>query len=258
MIKAIKTIFEYRQLIFALMVRGFKEKYKNSFLGIFWSLLNPLLNVLIFAFIFTVIIKIGIKNYPLYLLCTIFPWNFFHTALTNSVVSILEDVYFVKNTSFPNEAIPLAVVIVNFINFLIDLLILFCILLLLGKSINALWLYVPFLLIIEFFLVLGLSVLSAGLYVIFRDLNFILNLILRLFFYFIPVIYTIEFVPRNLRFIYQLNPLAVIIDGFAKVLFYGVAPDLKWTIFAFLEVIVIFLISFKIFQRIKKIIPERL
>ena len=130
MIQAIKDLIKYRELLLALLIRGFKAKYKNSFLGIFWSLLNPLLNVLIFAFIFTVIIKIDIKNYPLYLLCTIFPWNFFNSALINSVVSIVEDSHFVKNTSFPIEMLPLAVVIVNLVNFLIELSILIVILLL--------------------------------------------------------------------------------------------------------------------------------
>src|SRR3989338_2128064 len=113
MIREIKDIFKFKELILALLIRGFKAKYKNSFLGIFWSLFNPLLNVLIFTFIFTVIIKIGIKDYPFYLLCAIFPWNFFNSALINSVVSIVEDAQFVKNTFFPTEIIPLAVVLVN-------------------------------------------------------------------------------------------------------------------------------------------------
>lgn len=258
MIKAIKNLIKFRGLLFALLIRGFKSKYKNSYLGIFWSLLNPLLNVLIFAFIFTVIIKIDIKNYPLYLLCAIFPWNFFHSALTNSVLSIVEDTHFVKNTSFPTELIPLSVVIVNLMNFLIDLFILILVLFLFGKGFSAVWLYIPFLVIMEFFMISGLSILSAGAFVVFRDLNFILNLFLRLFFYFVPVIYTIEFVPKNLLFIYLLNPLAVVIDSFAKILFYGIAPDLRWLLFATLETLVIFILCLAIFQKIRRIIPERL
>ncbi len=258
MIREIKDIFAYRQLLFALFIRGFKARYKNSFLGIFWSLLNPLLNVLILAFIFRIIIKIDIENYPLYLLCTIFPWNFFNSALINSVVSIVEDHHFVKNAFFPTELIPLAVTIVNFINFLIDLSILLLVMFFLGKGISMLWLYIPFLVIIEFILTCGLAVILAGIYVIFRDLSFMVNLSLKLFFYFIPVIYSIEFVPLDLRFVYKLNPLAIVIDGFAKVLFYGITPDFHWLMVAFLESAIIFILSFSIFQRIKRFIPERL
>ncbi len=255
---SLTRLIKFRGLILALIIRGFKEKYENSFLGIFWSLLNPLLNVLIFAFIFSVIIKINIKDYPLYLLSTMFAWNFFNTSLINSVVSIVEDNHFVKNTPFPNEIIPLAVVVVNLVNFFIDLLILFLVLFLLGKGFKAAYFYVPFLVLIEFILVCGLSILSSGIYVIFRDINFILNLFLRLFFYFLPVIYTIGFVPSSLRFFYLLNPLAVIIDSFARILFYGIAPDFKWLLFAFLESIIIFILCWGVFQRLRKIIPERL
>jgi len=256
MLKQIKNIFEFRELLFALLIRGFKAKYKNSFLGILWSLLNPLLNVLIFGFIFTVIIKMDIKNYPLYLLCTIFPWNFFNSTLINSVVSIVEDSHFVKNISFPTEVIPLAVAIVNLINFLVDLSILVLLLFLFGKGFSINWFYLFFLVIIEFILVCGLSIFLSGIYVVFRDLNFILNVFLRLFFYFVPVIYTLEFVPKNLRFVYFLNPLAVIIDGFSKVLFYGTAPDLRWLTISSLEVVVIFILCFAIFQRGRRIMPE--
>ncbi|OGX16116.1 MAG: hypothetical protein A2166_00030 [Omnitrophica WOR_2 bacterium RBG_13_41_10] len=258
MVQEIKNLFKFRELILALLIRGFKAKYKNSFLGIFWSLLNPLLNVLIFTFIFTVIIKINIKSYPLYLLCTIFPWNFFNSALINSIVSIVEDDHFVKNTFFPYEVIPLAVVITNFINFLIDLLILIPVLLLFGRGISIVWFYIPLLIFIGFILTCGLSILAAGIYVTFRDLNFILNFSLRLFFYFVPVIYTLDFIPQKLRSIYLCNPLAAVIDGFAKVLFYGRAPDLKWLGLATLESIIIFTLCFYAFQKIKKALPEQL
>ncbi|TBR15060.1 ABC transporter permease [bacterium] len=258
MFKQIRNILKFRELIFAMLVRGFKAKYKNSFLGIFWSFLNPLANVLIFAFIFTAIIKINIKDYPLYLLCTILPWTFFNSALINSVVSIFEDSHFVKNTPFPLEVIPLAVVIVNLVNFIIDLIILMIILLLLGKGINPLWAYLPFLVFIEFILVCGLSIFLAASYVIFRDLNFILNLVLRLFFYFVPVLYTLEFVPLNLRSFYLLNPLSVIIDSYAKVFLYGAKPDNNLLFLSFIQSVLIFIICYALFNKARKSIPERL
>ncbi len=150
------------------------------------------------------------------------------------------------------------IVTANFINFLIDLSILLLVMFFLGKGISMLWLYIPFLVIIEFILTCGLAVILAGIYVIFRDLSFMVNLSLKLFFYFIPVIYSIEFVPLDLRFVYKLNPLAIVIDGFAKVLFYGITPDFHWLMVAFLESAIIFILSFSIFQRIKRFIPERL
>lgn len=258
MIRAIKNLFRYRGLILALLVRGFKSKYKNSFLGIFWSLLNPLLNVLIFTFIFTVIIKIDIKNYPLYILCVIFSWNFFSSTLINSVLSIVEDEHLVRNIYFPIEVIPLSVVIVNLINFLIDLLILILALFFFGIGFKPAWFYLPLLILIELLLISGLSILVSSLYVIFRDINFILNVALKLFFYFVPVIYTLEFVPDGLRHIYLLNPLAVVVDGFAKVLYWGKAPDSGWLMLAALETSLIFILCFKFFHRVKRILPERL
>ena len=236
MLNQLKNIYRFRWLVYAFLVRGFKIKYKNSFLGIFWSLLNPLFNVLIFSFVFTVIFKIGIKDYPLYLLCAVFPWNFFNSALTNSVVSIVEDSSFVKNTNFPLEIIPLAVAAVNFVNFLIELAVLLVFLFFLGRwPQGVLWFYLPVLAFTEFILVSALAVFSAGLFVIFRDLNFILNFFLRLFFYFVPVAYTLEFVPHQWRSLYLLNPLAVIIDGFSRVFFFNRAPDISRMAMALFE-----------------------
>ena len=259
MLKQIKNIFHCRWLVYAFLVRGFKAKYKNSFLGILWSLLNPLFNVLIFSFVFTVIFKIGIKDYPLYLLCAVFPWNFFNSALTNSVVSIVEDSSFVKNAHFPLEVIPLAVVAVSFVNFLIELAVLLVFLFFLGRwPQGALWLYLPVLAFAELMLVSALAVLSAGMFVIFRDLNFILNFFLRLFFYFVPVVYTMELVPRKWNFIYLLNPLAVIIDGFTRIFFFNTPPDISRMAVALAEAGAIFIFCFWAFNKTRMAIPERL
>jgi ABC-type polysaccharide/polyol phosphate export permease len=154
--------------------------------------------------------------------------------------------------------IPLAVVLVNLANFIIDLLFIAPVLILFGKGFGLSWLYLPVLIICEFLLVSGIAVAASGLYVIFRDLNFILNLFLRLFFYFVPVIYSLELVPRSWRFIYLLNPLAVLIDGFNRVLFYGLAPDMKWLGLASLESLGIFILGSWLFSKIKRSIPERL
>jgi lipopolysaccharide transport system permease protein len=247
----------YRWLFFALLVRGFKAKYKNSFLGIFWSLLNPLLNVAVFAVIFTFILKLPIKDYPLYLLCAIFPWNFFNAALTNSAVSIVEDAHFVKNTAFPAELIPLAVIAVNFVNLLIDCGILLIVLAVMGKA-GMLWFYLPLLALIELVLVSGMGVFCAGAFVLFRDVNFILNVFLRLFFYFVPVIYTMELVPAKLHSLYFFNPLALLIDQFTRVLFYHTAPDPGQLILALLESLAVAGICFYVFSRFRATIPERL
>src|SRR3989338_6082695 len=259
MLKQIKNILHYRWLIYAFLVRGFKAKYKNSFLGIFWSLLNPLLNVLIFSFVFTVIFKIGIKDYSLYLLCAVFPWNFFNSALTNSVVSLVEDSSFVKNVHFPLEIVPLAVSAVNFVNFLIELAVLLVFLAFLGRlPQGALWIYIPVIAFMEFILASALSASFAGMFVLFRDLNFILNFSLRLFFYFVPVVYTMGLVPRQWHFAYLLNPLAVIIDGFARIFFFHTAPDPAGLGLACFESGVIFIFCFWAFNKMRRYIPERL
>lgn len=258
MIREIGNLFKSRELFFALLVRGFKAKYKNSYLGIFWSLLNPLLNVAIFSFVFSVIIKIDIKQYPLYLFSTMFIWTFFSSSLSNSIVSIVEDTHFVKNAAFNFEVIPLSVVLVNFVNFLIDLCILTGVLLVLGKSIGIGILYVPVLLIIALLLTSGVSLLAAGMFVLFRDMNFILQLFLKLFFYFVPVVYSLELVPLNLRCLYLVNPLAVVVDGFARVFYYRSALDASILWIAGAESLLIFFVCIYVFGRLRSIIPERL
>jgi|GEM_PF-171976 len=253
----INAFSRHRELFRALLVRGFKAKYKNSFLGIFWSLLNPLLNVLVFAVIFTFILKLPVREYPLYLLCAIFPWSFFNGALTNSAVAIVEDAHFVKNTAFPVALIPLAVIAVNFVNFIVDCSILLLVLAAMGRA-NIYWVFLPAICLVELALVCGLGLLCAGAFVKFRDVNFILNFFLRLFFYFCPVVYTLGMVPSGLRALYLSNPLAVIIDQFTCILYQGNAPDAGLLLLAAGESAVICGACFWLFNRMKPTIPERL
>lgn len=251
------AVLRHRELFRALLVRGFKAKYKNSFLGIFWSLLNPLLNVLVFAVIFTFILKLPVREYPLYLFCAILPWSFFNGALTNSAVAIVEDAHFVKNTVFPVGLIPLAVVAVNFVNFIVDCSLLLIVLAVMGRA-NIYWLYLPVIFIVGLVLVSGPGLLCAGAFVKFRDVNFILNFFLRLFFYFCPVVYTLEMVPSGLRVFYFANPLAVIIDQLTRILYQGAAPDAGLLLLAAGESAAVCVACFWLFNRMKPTIPERL
>jgi len=254
----IVDLIHNRQLLLAFLERGFKTKYKNSYLGIFWSLLNPLANVLIFTLVFTVFIKINIKEYPLFLLCTILPWTFFHAALTNGLVSIVEDAHFVKNAAFPTAVIPFAVVGVNLVNFLLELLMLMPVLIVWGNGISTAWIFLPLLIFLQTLLVAGLTLLAAALFVFLRDLNFIMHLGLRLFFYIVPAVYTIDFVPKHLRFFYFLNPLAVLIDGYSSILMHGHAPSLSWLSFTTVEIVLITYGCALLFKKMRFSIAERI
>lgn len=257
MINNLKEVFKFKELAKNLIMRELKVKYTNSVLGFFWALLNPLLTAAIFAVIFTVIIKIKVENYPIFLLCAIFPWTFFQMSLFSSVISITGNSPLVRNVNFPIEILPFSAIISNLLHFFIEIFILCIILVISNVKLSLPIFFLPVLLLIHLLITFGMSLLISSLFVFFKDVQFILNFILRLLFYCLPIIYPVEFIPIKIRSLYFLNPLAVLINSYREILFYGRLPNLGFLLIAFLQSLLIFILGYFFFNRFRALIAER-
>jgi len=221
------VIKKYWDLIIGLAVKDLKIRYKSAFLGFLWSILTPMFLAIIFFIVFTKIIPMGIKRYPLFLLCALFPWNFVQLSLGMGTVSIVSSGNLIKKVYFPREIIPISVVFSNAYNLVLSFLILIVVIILSGAGIKPTILLLPFLIVCNIVFTLGLVLMCAGLNTYYRDVKYIVEIFTLGWFYLTPIFYPIELIPQVYRNLYVfLNPMAMLVGFYRDVMLYGAWPDL--------------------------------
>jgi lipopolysaccharide transport system permease protein len=269
-------LIRYRYLLRNLVVRDLKVRYKNSVLGILWSLLNPLLMMLVFTLVFTVLIpNEEVRDYSVFILVGLLPWNFFSGALLSGTTSITNNSALIKKVYFPRELLPLSAVLSNLVNFSLAFLVLLFFLFAsgLGLTIHALWL--PAILLTQLIFVLGLCLLLGTLHVFYRDVMMILDVVMLAWFFLTPVFYPFELLGNEpiTRFgltftpaviMRWINPMASIIDGYRTVLWgtinsngpASMAPE--YLLRTFITAVLIFIAGYALFLRSQHLFGEKL
>jgi lipopolysaccharide transport system permease protein len=258
-VNKLRELYEYRDLIWTLSVKELKVQYRNSVLGFLWSLLNPLLMMLIFSFVFTNVLKFGIKDFPVFLLCGLLPWNFFNAALVSATGSIVANGSLIKKVYFPREILPLSSVLANLFNFLLSLIVLFVFLVAYGYHFWVWLIILPVIIVVETLCITGLSLLLAGLNVYYRDIQYIVSVGLMALFYATPIIYTFEKVKASywmthypwLLTIYNLNPMTSIVNSYRSILFQIQLPSLSSVLYALGITVVLLVLGYVVFRRLE-------
>jgi len=226
MLKRIKSIIDNYELIFKLSSKEIKVRYKSPFLGFLWALLVPLCIIFIFKIIFSLILKIPMGGYPFFIFLTtaVFPWNFFSLSVSNSVLSIQENSNLIKKIYFPREIIPLSIILANLINFILTIILILPTFYLFGLRFDYYIFLLPLVIFIEFVFVVGISLIFSSLQVYFRDIKYIVEILLFVWFYITPIFYSLDLVlnTSNLFFrLYMLNPLTQIVTLYRVALLKG-------------------------------------
>lgn len=257
--KTLNELYSYRQMIYSLVKRDLRGRYKGSVLGFLWTFLNPLFQLIIYTLVFSVILKTGISNYYLFLFVALVPWLFFSTSLTAGASCIWAQQDMVKKIYFPREVLPISFVISQFINMLLTFIIIFIVIIFSGIGINLLAiLYLPIIMLIEFVLALGFTMLTSALTVYFRDLEYILGIISMAWMYLTPIIYSQESVPDEIMPIFNLNPITPVIIAFRDILYYKRVPEMNTLYQAILMGIVVLVIGCYSFSKLKRHFAEEL
>ena len=218
-------IWKYRGMIYQLVRRDLKARYKNSILGFAWMILNPLFQLCIYTIVFSVIIKMDIEQFHLFLFVALVPWIFFSTCLSYGARVVLSEQDMLKKIYFPREVLPIAFTVSQFINMLLSFVIIFVVILLGGRTLNPFaMLFLPVIMATEFFLALGIVYIISAITVYFRDLEHILSILALAWMYMTPVIYPVEYVPEKLMKLIFLNPMTPVTIGYRDILYYGNPP----------------------------------
>jgi lipopolysaccharide transport system permease protein len=250
MIAELRELYKYRELLFNLVKKELKLRYRGSVLGFLWSLLNPLLTMLIFTFVFAHVFKLGIKDFPVFLLVGLLPWNFFGGAATASSGSIVAHGNLVKKVYFPREILPISYVLADFVNFLLAALVMSGFLVYYGYDF---YIYIPLYIVVvalQLLFTIGVALALSGINVFFRDIQYIVTVVLLMLFYATPIIYSMEMIQEMsfmktypwLLTIYKLNPLAAFITLYRDLLYETRWPS--WEVFLYVLCVSITMLVF--------------
>lgn len=251
-----KSTRYYRDLIVELVKKEIKVRYKNNILGYAWSILNPLAQAMVFFVAFQFILKVKIENYVLFLILGLFPWQWFLNSVISSSVSMIANANLIKKTVFPREYIVYAGVLNDMVHFVLSLPVLVLFLLVYHQPIYFPHIFLfPVLVMVQLFVILGISLLVASINVFFRDLERLVAILLNMLFYATPIVYALGMIPDRLKFIIYLNPLALLIINYRDIFLYG---DVHWRYFllSVAYAVGIFLFGYITFNRLKSKFAE--
>lgn len=255
-----KELYAYREMIFSLVRRDLVGKYKKSFLGFLWTFVDPLLQLLVYTLVFTTIMPMkGIDKFYLHLFVALIPWGFFASCLTGGCASIINQQDMVKKIYFPREVLPIAYVTGQFVNMLFSFVVVFVVLFIsgVGVRVEAL-LCLPLVMIVQYIFCIGITMLTSAVTVYLRDVQQILSVLSLALMYASPVIYSVDMVPASIRGIYMLNPMSVIIVSYRDILYYRQLPDMGELGIACGISVVILVIGYVVFSKLKRRFVEEL
>lgn len=249
-----KELWRYRELIFFLTWRDIKVRYKQAVLGIAWAILQPLLTMVIFTVIFGILLGTpsGDIPYPLFSLTALLPWQLFSTALQRSSVSLVGNANLLTKIYFPRLAIPLSSVFAALVDFLISFAVLLGVMIYYHYSPTWNMLWLPLLVALALLTALAIGLWLAALNVQYRDIQHMVPFIIQVWMYASPIVYPIETIPAGIwRWLYGLNPMVGVIQGFRWAVLGGSPPDITMAISV--AVVLILLVSgLYYFRRMEK------
>jgi len=226
MIGIIKAILNYRELIKNLVLKELRLRHQNSLLGFSWTLVHPLLLALVFTLVFSCFLKVkpeGSYSYVVFLLCALMPWQFLAASLTDTTSSIVKNSNLLQKAVFPKEILVISAILTNLVVFVLSLVVIFIVFVVFFKVVPSYEiLFIPLIIAIQLIFILGISFITACFNVFFRDVEYILQVILTGWFFISPTIYPINSVVKTtsgLAFtLYMLNPMAPLIAAYRRVL----------------------------------------
>jgi ABC-type polysaccharide/polyol phosphate export permease len=249
----LREVWQYRALLYMLVMRDLKARYRGSILGIAWSYFQPLGMMLALTFAFSVISSgpPTIERYSIFVLSGLLVWNFFSASVTGSAGSVLANAGLVKKVYFPRLVLPISVVAANLVNFLFAMLMWLTIALIVGHPIHYTVLLLPMAIVLQFIFSTGMAFLLSTLNVFYRDTQFILDLALLALFFLTPIWYDIDSVPQREvgLWLRRLNPVASLVNIYQDLMYWGRLTDWDFILRTLATALAILIVGYLVFQR---------
>jgi len=255
-----RDLWRYRELFYILAWRDFKVRYKQTVIGVAWSVLRPLLTMVVIVVVFSKLAKLpteGNSPYAIMALAGLLPWQFFSNALTESSNSLISNTNLFTKVYFPRLLIPASSIVLGFVDFLITFAMLLLIMIPYHfvPSINMIFL--PFFFILTFLASFGVGLLTATLNLKYRDFRFIVPFIVQFGMYISPVAFSSAIVPEKYQLLYSLNPMVGVIDGFRWCIIGGEVPlNLTSVLISTVVIIGFTVLGIRYFRKTEKMLAD--
>lgn len=255
----LRELIQYREMIANLIRKDLRGRYKGSVFGFLWTFINPLLQLAVYTMVFSIILRAGIEKYYLFLFVALIPWIFFSTCLSAGCAAVLNDKNLVTKIYFPREVLPISFVTSNFINMIYSFAVVLAVVILMGDHVNLLaWMYLPIVMVIEYLLALGCTLITSSVTVFFRDLQYILGIIAMAWQFLTPVMYSVDMVPDRLMPLFLMNPMTSIIVAYRDILYYGQIPAVGTLVLPLVISMIVLVMGELLFHRIQRYFAEEL
>ena len=209
-------LWEYRELLYFLVWRDVKVRYKQAALGASWAVLQPTMAMVIFTVIFGRLVKLPTDGspYPVFVYAGLLPWTFFSNAVTTSTNSLVNSANLITKVYFPRVLVPLAPVGAGLVDFTVAFLLLIVLLVWYHIPITPWFALVPVFLALAIVATIGVGIVLSALTVNYRDFRYVVPFAIQIWLYATPVTYASSVVPERWRVLFGLNPMAGVVEGF--------------------------------------------
>lgn len=236
------AVWDYRELIYYLVWRDIKVRYKQTVLGVGWALLQPLASVLVFTILFGRLAGMPSDGvpYPVFMMAALLPWQLFSNAFSGAANSVTGNAAVISKVYFPRLIVPLAAVAATVVDFAIALGLLFVLMMWYGVAVLPAIAFLPVFTASALVTALAVGLWAAALNVKYRDVRYLMPYVLQLWLFVSPVLYSVSLIPERWRALYAFNPMVGPIQGFRWALFGGEPP---WILMIVSTVISLFLLT---------------
>jgi len=251
-------MYRWIELIRNLAVRDVETRYKHSLLGLYWTLINPLVTALIFTFVFGDIFHAPSPDnipYIVFLLSGLTFWNFFANSVLSATGSITGNAQLLAKLYFPRVVLPVASVLARSIDFAFSFVVLMLFVLMYRVPFHWTYIWLPAVLILQMIFTQGVAYLTAALNVLYRDMTQLVGLVLMVWMYMSPVMYTASSHP-GLQSILLLNPMGALIQVERSLMFTGYLSDTSFLWVAILWTLMVYAVGLRVFKRIEPLFAE--
>lgn len=254
----LKDLSENRFALQQLILRDFKLKYTGSILGLSWALINPLIIMFVVSFVFTKIFKVDFINFPIFVLSAMFPWMWFSVTVHESAFTLLKQSDLFRQFNVRKEFFVISCVAANFLNFMIGWCLVLPVFFFFQPKALILSPVLLFVVIMQLLFSFGLGLILSSSTVILRDIGKLLEVVLLFWFWITPIFYSVDMVPEKWSWIIMANPMALFIDIYRGVLFYGRMPHFVDLFMIIVWAAVFLLVGFKVFGSLESKVLKRI
>lgn len=254
----LRELWEYRELLYFLIWRDIKVRYKQTFLGATWAVLQPFLTMVVFSIFFGKLAKVPSEGipYPIFAYAALVPWNYFAHAMNQGSLSLVEYQRVITKVYFPRILVPFSSVLSGLIDFAIAFVVLIGMMFFYRTMPTLAIFTLPLFLGIAIITALGISLWLSALNVEYRDVRYILPFFTQFLLFLSPVVYPSSLVPAKFQFLYGLNPMSGVIEGFRWALLGKSFPSPDMMLTSLVVSFFLFLTGLMYFQRMERTIAD--